>query len=156
MGRYQKSAKIWLSMSIFNIRNHPNLFQLSFLLKNINLGAHFLLLTFLITSIYKSLHFLKWCLIFDTLPSTQFSKFNNFLWVCCFFCKNLSNFVPPAWKLHYLTCHILYSQTFAAIVMRNYGMNQTFEDNNPERIFQAFDDEKNSHLQIKIGWSKAM
>ena len=26
-------------------------------------------------------------------------KFNNFLWVCWFLGKNLSNFVPPAWKL---------------------------------------------------------
>ena len=27
---------------------------------------------------------------------TQFSKFNNFLWVCWFLGKNLSNFVYPA------------------------------------------------------------
>ena len=32
---------------------------------------------------------------FDTSPLTQFSKFNNFLWVCWFLCKNLSNFVTP-------------------------------------------------------------
>ena len=37
--------------------------------------------------------------IFDTSPLHQFSKFNNFLWVCWFLGKNLSNFVPPAWKL---------------------------------------------------------
>ena len=37
-------------------------------------------------------------------------KFNNFLWVCWFLCKNLSNFVPPAWKLH---CHILHQLTRA-------------------------------------------
>ena len=39
----------------------------------------------------------------------QFSKFNNFLWICWFLCKNLSNFVPPAWKLdnpYYHTTHI--------------------------------------------------
>ena len=30
----------------------------------------------------------------------QFSKFNNFLWVCWFLNKNLSNFLPPVWKLH--------------------------------------------------------
>ena len=29
----------------------------------------------------------------------QFSKFNDFLWVCWFLGKNQSNFVPPAWKL---------------------------------------------------------
>ena len=33
----------------------------------------------------------------------QNSKFNNFLWVCWFLCKNL--FVPPAWKLHNPYCH---------------------------------------------------
>ena len=48
---------------------------------------------------------LKWCSIFDTSPLTQFSKFNNFLWVCWFFGKNLSNFAPPIWKLHNPYCH---------------------------------------------------
>ena len=33
--------------------------------------------------------------LFDTSPLTQFWKFNNFLWVCWFLCKNLYNFVPP-------------------------------------------------------------
>ena len=40
-----RSAKIWLSKSIFYVKNHPNLSQF-FSLKNTNLGAHFLLLTF--------------------------------------------------------------------------------------------------------------
>ena len=66
----------------------------------INSGAHFL-----ITSIFKSLYLLKWYPIFDTSPLTPFSKFNNFLWVCLFLGKNLSNFVPPAWKLHNPYCH---------------------------------------------------
>jgi hypothetical protein len=35
----------------------------------------------------------------------QSSKFNNFLWVCWFLCKNLSNFVYPVWNLHYPYCH---------------------------------------------------
>ena len=43
--------------------------------------------------------------LFDTSPSFQFSKFNNFLWVCWFLGKNLSNFVSPAWKLHNPYCH---------------------------------------------------
>ena len=47
--------------------------------------------------------------IFDTSPLTQFSKFNNFLWVCWFLGKNLSNFVPPVWKLHNPYCHTLQS-----------------------------------------------
>ena len=39
-------------------------------------------------------------------------------------------------------------------VMRNQGMNQNFDDINPEQDFQPFDDEKNSHPQTKISWSK--
>ena len=31
--------------------------------------------------------------------------FNDFLWVCWFLCKNLSNFVYPVWKLHNPYCH---------------------------------------------------
>ena len=38
-------------------------------------------------------------------PLTQFSKFNDFLWVCWFLGKNLSNFIPPVWKLHNPYCH---------------------------------------------------
>ena len=38
-------------------------------------------------------------------PLIQFSKFNNFLWVRWFLGKNLSNFIPPVWKLHNPYCH---------------------------------------------------
>ena len=38
-------------------------------------------------------------------PLTQFSKSNNFLWVCWFLGKNLSNFVPSVWRLHNPYCH---------------------------------------------------
>ena len=37
--------------------------------------------------------------LFDTSPLHQFSKFDNFLLVCWFLGRNLSNFVPSAWKL---------------------------------------------------------
>ena len=43
--------------------------------------------------------------LFDTSPLVQFSKFKNFLWVSWFLGKNLSNFVPPVWKLHNPYCH---------------------------------------------------
>ena len=66
-----------------------------FPLKDINLGTR-LYWHFLITSIFTSLHFLKWYSIFDSLPLHQFSKFNNFLWVCWFLGKY---FVPHSWKL---------------------------------------------------------
>ena len=45
-GELSKSAKIWLSKSIWYVNNHPKLSHFSFSLKNTNLGAHFLLLPF--------------------------------------------------------------------------------------------------------------
>ena len=54
---------------------------------------------------YSALYFLKRCSIFDPSPLTQFWKFNNFLWVWWFLRKNISNFVPPVWKLHNPYCH---------------------------------------------------
>ena len=51
--------------------------------------------------------------LFDTSPLTQFSKFNNYLWVCWFLCKNLPNFVPPTWKLHNPYCHNQHFLIFA-------------------------------------------
>jgi hypothetical protein len=41
-----KSAKIWLSKSIFYVKNHQNLSEFFFNWRITNLGAHFLLLTF--------------------------------------------------------------------------------------------------------------
>ena len=43
--------------------------------------------------------------LFDTSPLHQFSKFNNFLWVCWFLGKNISFFVSPDFKLHNLYSH---------------------------------------------------
>ena len=43
--------------------------------------------------------------LFDGLQLIQNSKFDNFLWVCWFLSKNLSNFIPPVWKLHTPYCH---------------------------------------------------
>ena len=53
--------------------------------------------------------------LFDTSPLTQFSKFNNFLWVCWFSGKSLSNFVPPVWKLHNPYCHKLITKGMVLI-----------------------------------------
>ena len=44
-GELFKSAKVWLLKSIFYVKNHSNLSQFFFSLKNTNLGAHYLLLT---------------------------------------------------------------------------------------------------------------
>ena len=57
--------------------------------------------------------------LFDTSPLTQFSKFNNFLWVCWFLGKNLSNFVPLVWKLHNRYCHNTY-HTYLLICFEHF------------------------------------
>ena len=50
-----------------------------------------------------------WCLSFELKGSRRWHfwlfNFNNFLWVCWFLGKNLSNFAPPVWKLHNPYCH---------------------------------------------------
>ena len=48
---------------------------------------------------------------FDSSPLIQNSEFNNFLWVCWFLGKHLSNFVSHVWKLHNPYCHILHSSS---------------------------------------------
>ena len=53
--------------------------------------------------------------LFDTSPLTQFSKFNNFLWVCWFLGKNLSNFVAPVWKLNNPYCNSLQPLGFCKV-----------------------------------------
>ena len=54
--------------------------------------------------IYGSLPLINWLLMIyslqlvinDLLPLIKNSKFNNFLWVCLFLCKNISNFVSSS------------------------------------------------------------
>ena len=90
-----KSAKIWLSESIFYVKNYPNLSQIYFHWR-ISIQEHiFCHWHFLITSIFKSLYFVKRCPIFDTSTLTQFSKFKFFLWVCCFLGKIFLILYPP-------------------------------------------------------------
>ena len=100
-----QSAKIDFRSQLFYAKNQPNVSQFC-LVKNTNLGAHFCYWNFLRRSSFESLYvLLKWCPIFDSPPLVQNSTFNSFLLVCWFFFKNLSNFVPPAWKLHNRYCH---------------------------------------------------
>ena len=95
-GEVSKSAQFWLSKSIFYVKNHRNLSQFFFHWKISIQENIFCYWYFSITSILKSLYFLKWRPIFDTSPLTQIAKFKNFLLVCWFLGKNLSNFVYPA------------------------------------------------------------
>ena len=61
------------------------------------IGIFFIFFTWKIKIInFKNSDFSK----FWGSPLVQFSKFNNFLWVCWFLCKNLSNFVSLVLKLH--------------------------------------------------------
>ena len=67
-GEVSKSSKIWLSKSIFYVKNYPNLSQFFFHWR-ISIQEHiFCYWHFLIISIFKSLYFLKWCPIFDSSP----------------------------------------------------------------------------------------
>ena len=54
------------------------------------------------------------------LPIRPFSKFNNFLWVCWFLCKNLSNFV--SWNSitgNAITCKVI--SNFWKLITHNSG-----------------------------------
>ena len=57
--------------------------------------------------------------------SVQILKFNNFLWVCWFLGKNLSNFVPLIWKLHNPYCHNLQSYKTTQLKPRNSILRRT-------------------------------
>ena len=76
-----------------------------FSLKNTNLVAQFSVFTLFDKINFQIPLSLKWCPIFESSPLIQNSKFNNFLWVCWFLYKNLSNVVPPVLKLHNPYCH---------------------------------------------------
>ena len=52
-GEASKSAKIWLSKLIYHVKNHPNLSQFFFSVKNISLEHIFCYWHFMITSFYK-------------------------------------------------------------------------------------------------------
>ena len=61
-----KSAKIILSKSILDVKNQLIFFKKK-LVKNINLGDHFLVKHFFLDSIFEPLHSLKLFPIFDEL-----------------------------------------------------------------------------------------
>ena len=108
IGRCQKVPKFDFQ-SQFPMSKIILIFLIFFSLKNTNLGANFLLLTFFDRINFEIFLLLKWCPFFDSSPLVQNSKFNHFLWVCWFLCKNLSNFVPPSWKLHNPYCHCMHT-----------------------------------------------
>ena len=52
------------------------------------------------------------------LPINPISKFNNFLWVCWFLGKSLSNFVPPVWKLYNPYCHSRHRKIYLGLIVK--------------------------------------
>ena len=94
-GEVSESVKILLFKWIFNVKNHRNLLIFILFIEECQFRSIFLSLIFFDNMIFKSLY----AQIFDNSPLNQFSKFNNFLWVCWFLGEKLSNFVPPAQKL---------------------------------------------------------
>ena len=89
----------WHSKSIFYIKNYPNLSQFFFSLKNINLGAHFLLLTFC-----DNINFWQ-------LATTPIIKILWFPLCMLIFSQRPLEFCIPSWKLHNLYCHNIYVST---------------------------------------------
>ena len=80
-----KKCRIWLSKSIFYVKIIGIFLNLFFMEEYQFRNTVFCYWHFLIASIFNSLYFLKWCPIFDSASLHQFSKFNNFLWICWFF-----------------------------------------------------------------------
>ena len=67
--------------------------------------------------------------LFDTSLLSQFSKFNNFPWVCWLLGKNLSNFVPPAWKLHNPYCHSAQFRNILHLMLFLYKFKKCWRKN---------------------------
>ena len=92
-GKLLKSALIWISKSIFYVKNQRNPSQF-FLMKNIQLGAHFLIhnINFLITS------FSKMMLNFWYLPIAPILKIQWFPLSMLFFRQKSFQFCTPHLK----------------------------------------------------------
>ena len=92
--------------------------------------------------------------LFDTSPLHQFSKFNNFLWVCWFSCKNLFNFVYPVWKLHNPYCHNMkqvckkesayLNMRFSFLDKHHYHFSHNNRNHNDNR--KNYNNRKNYHI----------
>ena len=75
---------------------------------------------------------------FDTFPTHQFSKFNNFLWVFWFLGKNISNFVPQDWKLDNLYYNTMHTKiVLCKKARKKYLSHCTDEWPNNEKVHYA-------------------
>ena len=74
--------------------------------------------------------------LFNTSPLHQFPKFNNFLWVCCFLAKILSDFVHPAWKLHNRYCHKCAFFVLSVLPTFDFGDSQIQRCSRSQYVYQ--------------------
>ena len=82
----------------------------------------------------------------------EFSKFNNFLWVCWFLGKNLSNFIPPAWKLHNPYCHTRAATCKIRAILAACPAHHIYEDNDHgtnEAMTKYIHFKKHAHMPYK-------
>ena len=92
----------------------------------------------------------------------QFSKFKNFLWVCWFLDKNLSNFIYPVWKLHNPYCHTYVSVSFwinTILIEINLFLDnlwsfftQTFHEKTPSTCFTKGNSWVSSNTHGEFVW----
>ena len=95
--------------------------------------------------------------LFDTSTLTQFSIFNNFLWVCWFLGKNLSTFVSPNLKLHNLYCHKAYwfnTRTITTISMVARIQNKAARRTAAARTVHFSCSASVSHWVVSFRWWK--
>ena len=101
-----QSVKNGLSKSIFYVKNHPNLSQFFFSLKNTNLEAHFLLLAFFDKINFQiTFCFLKWCLIFDSSPLHSVSAYRNSAYTFRPWTVSTAKIQFIKWKLKYCSSY---------------------------------------------------
>ena len=122
-----KSTKIWLSRSIFSVKIYWNRSDF-FFIEEYKIRGTFITL------------FCKMIPNFDRSPQLQFSKFYNFLWVCWFLTKNLSDFVSLSWKLHNRYDHKFINWPLG--VLLDWPNNVSRAPNNYEQNLHCHTDEQ--------------
>ena len=90
------------------VKNYPNLSQFFFSLKNINLGANFLLLTFFDNINFWIISFSKMMPNFWHLPINPILKIQQFPLSILIRRQKSSNLLPPVLKLRILYCHSIW------------------------------------------------
>ena len=120
------------SNSLHNLRGQKCFQQGKFATNSLKYGMYGLTAKLSVPWLIICQIFMKWCPIFDSSPLIQNSKFNNFLWVCLFLCKNLSNF------LHNPYSHIVHWKNVARKLPQfheNCNKSQAHGLRTPNKVF---------------------